>query len=146
MCVLITHCCRLLCVQWSEYRPNLRLGVQCIRQLCCYWQALMMLCCCRCCLQPLVGHPYPVGYRAVRRMWGMDFEMSIGVDGDRPSFLVRAPTRSRPRRCCHCALVIVVAGALVAQQCDGARAVSSRRVDVNVQRVRTVEAAARERR
>ena len=40
-------------------------------------------------VQCLFSHPYPVGYRAVKRAWNHNFEMTISNEGGRPLFTVR---------------------------------------------------------
>jgi hypothetical protein len=49
-------------------------------------------------LQCLYSHPYPVGYKAYRNCWGMNFEMGIISEGGRPVFTVR----SKDVRALHC--------------------------------------------
>lgn len=52
--------------------------------------------------QSLYAHPYPVGYKAYRTCWGMNFEMGILSEGGRPVFTVRSKdVRASPAASAH---------------------------------------------
>jgi hypothetical protein len=62
-------------------------------------------------LQCLFSHPYPVGFRAVKRAWGLNFEMSIRSENGRPVFYVRDSLLSLP--CCTLCLCFLTSSCVL---------------------------------